>query len=369
MGLLPPSDESNKGNLALQDLVTALTFLHCVLPHFGGSPNTPQLTLAGQSSGASLIRAILGTPAASSLFHNAWLHSDPLDYGFLTPDALTTLREAWVTELGCSGTCAETMVLETLLEHQSNLFNEAFTLGPEFYPSSPLRPSPGGPFIVHTFTDSAAFPPASQLKPIVITTVKNESAPSVFSFFPDSQGPISQSTFDDFLVENIGQNRTAEVLDSPFYQFNSTVDLRTVISIISTDAVWRCPSWVLAENWAAHGGTKQYTGLFTVGITYPPNQDTPECTQPGVVCHQDDIKVVFGTGPNQIPLTREIQARYYSFIRTGIPNAKGYVTWQTTTSSDAKTLNLGGQAPIPVGACVPTFWGDEVLFDYQVNHE
>lgn len=369
MGLLPPSENSNNSNLALRDLVTALTFLHCVLPYFGGSPNTPQLTLAGQSSGASLIHGLLGTPAASPLFNNAWLHSDPLDYGFLTSNALSILREAWVTELGCSGTCAETMVLETLLEHQNNLFNEAPILDREFYFSSPIRPSPCGQFITHTLTDSSTFPPASELKPIVITTVKNESVPTVFSFFPDSQAPISEDTFEAFLVENLGQNRTAKVLDSPFYQFNASVDLRTVVGIISTDALWRCPSWVLSKNWAAHGGTKQYTGLFTVGITYPSNQDVSECTQPGVVCHQDDIEVVFGTGPEPISLTQEIQERYYSFMRTGIPNAKGYATWQTTTSTDTKTLNLGGQAPIPIGACVPTFWGDQVLFDYQVNHE
>lgn len=369
LGLLPPSANSDNSNLALQDVVTALTYLRLVLPSFGGTPDTPQLTLAGQSSGASIIRALLGTPSALPLFNNAWLHSDTVDYGFLTSGALCTLREAWVAELGCSGICADTMDVETLIDHQNNLLNEAPTLGPEFYFSSPLRPSPDGQFIMHTLTSPSTFPPASELKPIVVTTVRNESDPTVYSFFPDSNGPISEETFEGFIVENLGQNRTETVLASPFYQFSGDVDLRTIIGTISTDGLWRCPNWILSKGWAAHGGTNQYTGLFTAGLTYSANQDIPECSLPGAVCHEDDIQVVFGTGPKSIPLTQEIQARYSAFIRTGIPNAQGYATWQTTTSSDTKTLNLGGQAPIPVGACVPTFWGDQVPFDYQVNHE
>lgn len=347
--------------------MTALTFLHCVLPYFGGTPGTPQLTMAGQSTGASYIRALLGTSAAWGLFTNAWLHSDAMNYGFLTAKALETLRSAWVDELGCSSSCAEAMDLETLLEHQDNLFNNAPALDPEFYFAWPIRPSDHT--IDYTFTHPSAFPPSSDLKPVVITNVKDEAIPSVYSFFPDSQGPISMDTFNAFLVENLGPNRTERVLEAPFYPVNVSVDLRMALATISTDGVWRCPDYALARHWAAHGGKKHYSGLFTVGITYPSNEDVPECLQPGSVCHQDDIEVVFGTGPGPISLTREIQARYAAFIRTGSPNAAGYPTWQTTTSFDTNTLNLGGSPSIPVGACVPTFWGGDVLFDYQTNHE
>lgn len=43
---------------------------------FGGTKGS--ITLAGQSSGATLIRGLLAAPSASSYFKNAWLHSDPL---------------------------------------------------------------------------------------------------------------------------------------------------------------------------------------------------------------------------------------------------------------------------------------------------
>jgi carboxylesterase type B len=63
-------------NLAVKDIVTALSFLKTVVPSFGGS--TTKVTLAGQSSGATMIRALLAVPSASSLFHSAIIQSDPM---------------------------------------------------------------------------------------------------------------------------------------------------------------------------------------------------------------------------------------------------------------------------------------------------
>lgn len=63
-------------NLAVKDLVNALQFLKRVLPAFGGSPN--KVTIAGQSSGAALVRTLLAVPSASSLFRYGIIQSDPM---------------------------------------------------------------------------------------------------------------------------------------------------------------------------------------------------------------------------------------------------------------------------------------------------
>lgn len=47
-----------------------------MLPSFGGDPS--KITVAGQSSGANLIRALLAVPSAQSLFQSAILQSDPM---------------------------------------------------------------------------------------------------------------------------------------------------------------------------------------------------------------------------------------------------------------------------------------------------
>lgn len=63
-------------NLAVKDVINALKFLQKILPSFGGDRS--KITLAGQSSGANLIRALLAVPSASSLFQSAILQSDPM---------------------------------------------------------------------------------------------------------------------------------------------------------------------------------------------------------------------------------------------------------------------------------------------------
>ena len=72
LGFLSPSGQSN---LAVQDTITALQFLQKVLPSFNG--DTSKVTVAGQSSGAHMVRALLATPSASPLFAHAILQSDP----------------------------------------------------------------------------------------------------------------------------------------------------------------------------------------------------------------------------------------------------------------------------------------------------
>jgi carboxylesterase type B len=63
-------------NLALKDVITALNFLQTVVPSFGG--DNSKITVAGQSSGATMIRALLAVPSAAELFHSAILQSDPM---------------------------------------------------------------------------------------------------------------------------------------------------------------------------------------------------------------------------------------------------------------------------------------------------
>lgn len=76
LGFVAPN---NQTNLGLGDAVNALKFLATVLPSFGGDPS--KITLAGQSSGANLIRALLAVPSAQSLFQSAILQSDPMVSG------------------------------------------------------------------------------------------------------------------------------------------------------------------------------------------------------------------------------------------------------------------------------------------------
>lgn len=73
LGFMAPDGSTN---FAVKDIVTALQFVQKVVPSFGGNP--AKITVAGQSSGASMIRALLAVPSASNLFQSAIIQSDPM---------------------------------------------------------------------------------------------------------------------------------------------------------------------------------------------------------------------------------------------------------------------------------------------------
>lgn len=64
--------------------------------------------------------------------------------------------------------------------------------------------------------------------------------------------------------------------------------------------------------------------------------------------------------------TAELQARWGAFVRTGNPNASGYLTW-ASSSPDVKAIPLGNKSltTVDTGACMASFWGNAVPYDYQ----
>jgi len=184
---------------------------------------------------------------------------------------------------------------------------------------------------------------------------------------------LSSSIFDELVGATFGDPRTGVLLESKFYTIpvttNGTTDARVQLERMGTDYLWKCSTWSFARSWVASGGTA-YVGLYTVGATYPGNEAVPFCTSSGAVCHQDDIEIVFGTvtNPNtaQSNLIKEMQARYKAFLQHGNPNTPGVPNWPAATSNNPNAILLGSSGMAPVGACVSTFWGQAVSYDYQV---
>ncbi|KAK7694022.1 hypothetical protein QCA50_003598 [Cerrena zonata] len=136
LGLYPPSGETN---LAAKDVMNAMRFLQKVLPSFGGDAS--QITIAGQSAGASMIRTLLAAPSAQSLFKSAILQSDTMDYGFYTPAIHNTLLEHLKTQLNCGtdSTCLNALSLDTILDAEDDLEGSAPGLTPAANFAEPLR--------------------------------------------------------------------------------------------------------------------------------------------------------------------------------------------------------------------------------------
>lgn len=376
LGFLPPVAGLND-NLGVRDVIAALTFIKGISA--GLNVPTAAVTVAGQSSGATVVRALLASPSASSLFSKAVLHSDTADYAFYKPATLATFQNAFFPgALNCStadAACQAAVPLSTIMAAQQTFKDDCVSLDSAAAGPVPLRPVADGALITSTLTST--FP--ASLKPLLVTNVKDEGAPLVFGGLP----PLPASAYADVLSALVPDARAQAVLASPFYVPDAD-DIRLTLSAVVTDLGFRCPDWTLARAWAARGGAA-FTALFLLGATHPSNDGIEFCTQPGSVCHQDEIGVIFGTAraPSaaQTALVSEVQARYASFVRTGDPNAKAAAyaaagvsgaqtqAWARTTAADAiPVLPLGGAGPVDMGACVSSFWGSPAVpYDYQLH--
>jgi carboxylesterase type B len=278
--------------------------------------------------------------------------------------------------------------LDTILNVQRTLVSNAVNIDPSTGLFQPIRPVRDGSFITSPLDSTAPFPSVN--KPVLISTVLNEIGPAIYSQFPQ---PLPADILPYIYEASLGTERTNTLISSDRYppipnSITGVVDARDQLQLVGTDYMWKCSSWTFTRAWVQNGG-KAYVGLYTVGASYPGNDAVPYCTQPGVVCHQDDIEIVvgrvvspppaapsqclfeqFGTVENPTPaqaaLVTEMQKRYKAFLTDGNPNARGLATWLGATTSDVHALQLGGSGEAPIGACDPSFWGQAVPYDYQV---
>lgn len=280
------------------------------------------------------------------------------------------LQSSYNTLTGCTASnkaCQAGLSLDAILDAQVTLGNNAPTIDPSTGSAEPIRPVRDGSLITTPLDLTAAFPSVN--KPILLSNVKNEAGPTIYGMFT---GTIGSSLFAPVCQASLGDDRTATVQASPFYNLTGS-DTRVPLEELGTDYVWRCPTWSLARSWVGHGG-KAFVGVYVAGATYPANNGIAFCLESGSVCHQDDIEIVFGTVPSptaaQAALTTEMQARYKAFLTTGSPNAAGLSPWTAATTTNVHPHQLGGtpspSGEVPAGACDPSFWGAAVDYDYQV---
>lgn len=198
----------------------------------------------------------------------------------------------FTAELGCgtNAACLNSLSAIDILNVEWDLFNLAVAIDPAAGQSEPIRPVLDGTFYTNPLDGTMPFPSIS--KPLLLTSVAQEAGQAIYSMYPS---PVAESDLLGKYQDTFGPARAAVVMASPFYpavpQLGGSVDARVQLQTVGTDYLWRCSSWTFAKNWVQHGGSA-YVGQFVVGATYPSNDGNPFCTQPGIVCHEDDIQIV-----------------------------------------------------------------------------
>jgi len=204
------------------------------------------------------------------------------------------LQQYFNQQINCvaaNTSCLCSLPLSTILSASDALFNNAVSIDPSATWEEPMRPVHDGVLITSTLDSSSSFPQVS--KPIILSTVVNEAGPAIYSLFP---APIGPYTYEGFVYSSFTEPEASNLLAYPEYQVptltgGQTADARIQLEQMGTDQIWRCPTWTFARSWTQHGGSA-FVALYTVGATYPDNEDVPYCSGAGVVCHEDDIEIV-----------------------------------------------------------------------------
>ncbi|CAD6938239.1 unnamed protein product [Tilletia caries] len=361
-----PNGNKVAGNQAVRDVVAALSFIKDNAAALGGNPSA--ITIVGQSSGAHLVRVLLSTPAASSLFARAALFSDPENYGLSNASQAGQLTDYALEGLSCTTlACARSKSADDILGATYDAFSNAPPSNPSMPVGEPFRPTKGTYIPRSLERGLVAQAVTLNNKPVLFSTVKNEAGSQVGLVFESTKAGATTLTIRanrfpvDFttaasLIFNAG--RGLKAAQSPVYAFNakgSAADaLRAQVEVLGTDGLWRCAVQTNAIN----------------------------AQKAGVVCHEDDIFLIFGNLPSSASTavkaaSAEWQARLGAFVKSGSPNTNTYGGWNAVGSASALNLLVLGanattgkshiQQTQRKGACGPSgLWGQSVQFDWQL---
>ncbi|KAL8277415.1 hypothetical protein RQP46_010137 [Phenoliferia psychrophenolica] len=348
LGFLRSDSLGVTGNYGLKDLIMALTYIQAQIGTFGGNPAA--VTLAGQSSGAEMIKSLLVTPSATSLFAQTILHSAPLNWGDQSVEIANTVGDFMAQNLSCTTLdCLRAAAISDILIGTPHFFVPILGLGAS--PVEPLRVVADGTLVTRQF----GMVPASEIYDNIGAVIMDEDETNALN----SSGLYTPS---------------ASAADG----------VREVLSALITEKGWTCNNQQSAVNLtAANPSSPIYLAEFDIGVSYA-NNTVAFCANK--VAHEDDIYTVFGTSPTrpiiraQGAVTREVMARWGAFAHTGSPNpATGpfaSIKWNPVSSATNLNLLIFGGGRNGASSFSPTqraaacqvgtgFWGRTVPFNGQ----
>ena len=317
-------------NLGLLDQVAALQWVRDNIAHFGGDP--ANVTIFGESAGASSVGALLSMPLAKGLFAKAILQSGvPSDRpaeAFARQNRLAGqfLEAAEVT----TPAQLSTRTMKDLLRAQEKLFGEHSDLG-TFVPSIDGTVLKEKPFTV------VAEGRGSRV-PILIGTTAEE-----MQYFATAEDlGIDQKPRElllDQLRAVVGE-RAGDVLDVYQRLYPRWGD---AVVQIASDAVMRFPTIRIAEAAAVHQPVYMYLFTYRSTSTFRPFGSAHAMELPLVfgVLNAPEAVAFTGRDPARYALSDTIMGAWAAFARTGNPTPPGGPDWPRYEPTRRQTMELG----------------------------
>ena len=297
------------GNYAIMDQIVALQWVKRNIAGFGGDAGN--VTVFGESAGAGTVQILMGSPAATGLFHKAISQSGaggsalfPIRGGALNAEKV---GEMWAQSLGLKNATVDQLRAVPLADVLKN--GRAFP----FIDGKVVVRSPGEPFYQN-----------KQMRiPLIIGGNSNES----------SLGGMTEAAAKALLGGAFPELLDGYVTASGKTPAAAAVDL-------AEDAGFVLPSFALADKQAATGA-KAFAYYFD---QVPVDQRTGAAGTD----HGGELEYVFGTkaaehrwDAEDAKVSKMMGDYWVRFARTGDPNGGGAPRWPAVAALPTDYLAIG----------------------------
>src|SRR5262245_55421926 len=328
--LAKESGHNASGNYGMMDAIAALQWVKKNIGGFGGDPNN--VTVAGESAGAIMIGALVGSPQAKGLFHRAIAESG--GWMGLTMGRMTSGPTAQAN----GAKTMEALGVKTIAELRAKPVNELTGL------------SAGGLVIdgyVIPEDISLTFMKGKQNAVDVLTgSNKDEANFGVCGGARGGGGPAL--TAEAFRTN--AQRRFGDAADEyvKLYGVTADADAQPAAHVACAEEIsWNMRQWAVAQ---AKAGKKAYTYFFT---RIPTLNNAPS---PQGATHTAEISYAFNNPKGQATQTwNDIDTKlgdtmssyWVNFITKGDPNGNGLTRWpEYKNLTSGRVMVLGDTAQV-----------------------
>lgn len=318
------------GNNAILDIVAALKWVRDNIGAFGGDTNN--VTIFGQSGGASKVAVLMTMPVAKGLFHKAVIQSASSLIRMAEPADAARSAHALMTELGLRQdnlAGLQDLPMETVLAARLKAVAKA---GDNFRPVVDGHNLPAHPF------DPSA-PDAAAHIPLMIGTCDTEATYSQAANpanFTLTQAEAHTRVMRFLRADAALATRVMET----YRKTRPNATPSDIMIAIHGDHMYRRNDIRAAELKAEQGVAPAYMYLFTWkspalgGILKTPHT----LCIPFVFGTVDAASEMIGTGPERYALSDRVMGAWVAFARSGNPNHASLPHWNPYSAKDRTTM-------------------------------
>lgn len=319
---------ADAGNAGTLDMVAALRWVRDNAAGFGGDPHN--ITIFGQSGGASKVTALMGMPAAKGLFHKAIVQSCSGGLRLDGQEESARQTHDLGTQLGLpavTGAALQSVPMDKLIAATKAV-------------ADPFRPVlDGRNFPINPFDPTA--PATASDVPMMIGNAATEAtlfmSVDMRNFSLDA-AEVQKRVVRYLAVDEAHGKRIIDAYAAA-YKGASPSEL---LARIGTDYMYRRNTTRVAALQAATAKSGVYAYVFDWktpvlnGVLHSPH--TLEV--PFAFGTTASAPALVGTGSYLSKLTRDTMARWASFAHTGVPSAPGGAKWPRYDDKARSTMML-----------------------------